>query len=168
MNELFELIEEDRFMARLTIASSIRTFLRAAQRESFVRRLARMAGETAGKELFERIVHLMARLFDTAYRSPYDPAVAVYLWVLASVNEPLARACAAEVDGLQQGCWVWTAQMATMILNQNTAEEGTAVRRPLDRTCGNATNVRVFLTTQGYGFRQGSFASGQTRSPTLA
>jgi hypothetical protein len=156
MNTVFERVEEPRFAARLTIASALRTFIRAARREKLIEDLAQKVQASEGGELYSRIKELTAASFDPGYRSPWDAAVAVYLWVLASMNGPLARACATEIASLPRDSWWWTSQMLDKILNRNVLNEHTVAPRTPPSLVADSTTVEFFPSAGRRGMYQRS------------
>jgi hypothetical protein len=125
LEEIYGTIESPRFAAKLTIASNLKTFVRAARREEVVSQLAALSSET---DLFNRIHELVNERFDDSCQNPLDAAVAVYLWVLWSHNESSARAMAEEIARTENNRWWWAQAMAIDIVNPTGTKPATLDR----------------------------------------
>lgn len=118
-DELFEIIESPAFAAHLTVASDLKTFLRAARRQEAIESLTEDMTKSGGMRLVERISEVRARSFDETLQNPCDVAVAIYLWLLSSIDKESSRN-AATMFARAGGKWWWAKQMASEILEART------------------------------------------------
>jgi hypothetical protein len=114
VKNLFETIESHRFSAAVNVVSGYRAFVRAVGLQPEVQRLRQAtAGGDGPWPVFDRLVWLLIREADEPYENPWDAAVAVYLWLLATSGSPLTVVAAAMVSG-RPGYW-WARKMAQKV-----------------------------------------------------
>lgn len=115
VSEAIREFESHEFVARLSAASDLRTFLRAANQEPAVQSVLReLASVDAQGKVLERCIELGRESVDPRYQNPWDSALAVYLWLLQLTNNAAAQA-AAEVVGQAPQLW-WARVIARQIL----------------------------------------------------
>lgn len=146
MNELFfKNIESDAFAAHLTLASNLRTFLWAARQRPEFQLLVTACALEGAEHLIERLDGLLRIEFDEDYRHPSDVAIAVYLYVLASMHEGFARDFARDVINDDRGCWWWALQMANQIIGQVTTNRSITFGNASWRTSSDAYSSRYLI-----------------------
>lgn len=116
LEELFQVVESDRFSALVNLASSYKLFLRALAAQPEVGQLAQamQTGETR-KAVCDRALALAEAAGESGREHPADSALAAYLWLLSRADRPLAAAAAARVAKVP-GCW-WARKLAEEVLS---------------------------------------------------
>jgi len=114
-NDVYSEIESVEFAARLTIAGNVEIFLRAAARLQVTRQLM-LLSTTSADDIVGRIRELISQSVEGDYRHPGDVAVAIYLWVVASIHEPTAILLAKSIRDDTRECWWWAAKMSSKLL----------------------------------------------------
>jgi hypothetical protein len=113
--DLLRAIESPDTSAQVNVVSGYKQFINVLELLPEVKALDR---EVRTKEdsvaLLLRMFTLVGAAHDPAYETPYDVALACYLWVLSSVNPEIARV-GAELVRSCHGCW-WSRKLAEKLL----------------------------------------------------
>jgi hypothetical protein len=106
LKELFTAIESPRFSAEMNVVSGFGSFMRALSSHPQVRQLGEaLDSPKALGDLFNRLLEVMGREFDTRYENPWDVALATYLLLLSTRSTTLTLLAAAKIKECPQGWW---------------------------------------------------------------
>jgi hypothetical protein len=115
IGDLFHEIEGHEFMARINIASGLRTALRAISEEEVVRGLRQeIEHPQVAQRVLWRVFEITHRGVDVRYENPYDSALFVYALVLLEHDPRLAYIAAGAISRLPN-LW-WSGDIASAIL----------------------------------------------------
>lgn len=116
-------IESPALSARMNVVSSERAFYRAAEVEPAIQDIVRCSYESrdATRTLINRIRRLAAEEPDPNYENPNDTALALYLWIVSSID--LENASAAEYVLHSPNCWYAQKLARRVVASGARAEE---------------------------------------------
>ena len=145
--DLLKAIESPDLSAQVNVVSGYKQFINAIESLPAVKQLEREVRTTDDSiKLLIRIAELVNAEHDQAYETPYDVALACYLWVLSIANPGIARIGAKRVQSCY-GCW-WSRQLAEKLLAAREAapriqSSGTVLTRggPVKTRTNNSTDV---------------------------
>lgn len=121
IEKIMHQIESHEFSALLNVASSFKTFLRAAYKEPVTKELIKQLLDSPKNIwlILQRATELSQNEFDTRYENPWDTALTIYLWALSLVNADAAETAAAFV-AQAENCW-WATRFANSLLKKKGA-----------------------------------------------
>jgi hypothetical protein len=141
----FEEIESDWFSAAASAGSTLRSFFRAVEAEQAFQSLAATVRATGDiTDIVGRLHELLSRDFDRTYQSPYDVAIAAYLWLVSGYQPSIARSIAQKVlDVIGDHGW-WSKQIAK-INTEGHRSASQVISTAKYSTQFDASNTRPFL-----------------------
>ena len=122
MNPLLQFIESADFSAEVSAQSGFYQFLNGLRTHVAVETLADAVQRQRSHRamIVSRVLTIADQRIDMRYEHPADTALAVYLLVLASVDEKLFE-ITRSVVGMLPNCW-WASRIASKSLTTTTAE----------------------------------------------